>query len=57
MEGERSADVCGEVAGVVATGKDVKFVSDFAASEDFVERGRAGVEPVIVLIAAIKINF
>ena len=57
MEGERIRDVRGEVTGIVAAGKDVKFVGDFAAGEDFVKRGRADVETVIVLIATIEINF
>ena len=55
MECERSGDVRGEVAGVVAAGIDVKFVRDLAPRENFVECGGTGLEAIIVLIAAIEI--
>ena len=47
----------GEVGGVVAAGKEVEFVGDVAGGEDFVEGGGAGLETVVVLIAAIEIDF
>src|SRR5262245_40685883 len=57
VEGERSGDVGGEVAGVVAPWIDVEFVGDFARCKNFVERVGTRVETVIVLITAIEINF
>jgi hypothetical protein len=56
VEGERSGNVRGEVGGIVAPRIEMKFVWNLAGSEDFVERGGAGVEAVIVLIAAVEIN-
>ena len=40
----------GEVGGIMAAGIEMEFVRDAARSEDFVERGRAGVEAVIVVV-------
>ena len=56
MEGKRSGDVGGEVRGIVAAGIDVKFMRDFAAGENFVERGGAGIESIVVLVTAIEVN-
>ena len=47
----------GEVGVVVATGIEMEFVRDVARGEDFVEGGGAGFEAVVVLVAAIEINF
>ena len=46
-----------EVAGIVPARIKIKFVRDFAGSEDFVERNGAGIEAVIILITAVEINF
>lgn len=56
MESERGGDVSGKVRGVVAAGIEMKFVRDFAGREEPVERNGAGVESVVVLIAAVEIN-
>jgi len=47
----------GEVDGIVAAGIEMKFVRDVARGEDFVEGGGAGVEAVVVVVAAVEINF
>jgi hypothetical protein len=57
VELEGCREVGGEVGGVVAPGVDVEFVGDVAGGEDFVERGGAGFEAIVVLGAAIEINF
>ena len=57
VELERCGDVGGEVGGVVAAGVDVEFMGNVAGGEDFVERGGAGFEAIVVLGAAIEINF
>jgi len=49
--------VVGEVGVVVAAGIEVEFVGDVAGDEDFVEGSGAGFEAVVVLIAAIEIDF
>ena len=46
-----------EVGGIVPARIKMKFVRDLAGGEDFVERNGAGVKAVIVLVAAIEINF
>jgi hypothetical protein len=50
-------DVGGEVLVVVAAGVEMELVGDVAGGKDFVESGGAGFEAVVVLIAAIEINF
>ncbi len=57
MELERSGEMLGEVGGVVAAGVEVEFVGDAARAEDFVEGGGAGVEAVVVVVAAVEIDF
>ena len=47
----------GEVGGVVAAGVEVEFVGDVAGGEDFVESSGAGVESVVVVVAAVEIDF
>jgi hypothetical protein len=49
--------VGGEVGVVVAAGIEMEFVRDVARGKDFVEGGGAGFEAVVVLVAAIEINF
>src|SRR5690348_5474099 len=56
VEGERSGDVRGKVSEVVTAGIDVKFVSDLARRENFIERGGPSFKAVIILVAAIEIN-
>ena len=56
MESQRSRDVRGEVAWVVAAGIDMELMSDFARRENFVQCGGSGLEAVIVLVAAIEVN-
>ena len=46
-----------EVGGIVPARIKMKFVRDFAGSEDFVERNGASVEAVIILIATVEIDF
>jgi len=46
----------GEVVGVVAAGVEVKFMGDVARGEEFVESGGAGVEAVVVVVTAVKID-
>src|SRR5690349_6528911 len=57
VEGERSGGVRGKVPEVVPAGIDVKFVSDLARRENVVKRGGASCKAVIILVAAIEINF
>lgn len=47
----------GEVGGVMAAGIEMEFVGDAAGGEDFVEGGGAGVEAVVILVAAVEIDF
>lgn len=57
MELERGGEVCGEVGGIVAAGIEMEFVRDFAGGEDFVKSGGPGFEAVVVLVAAIEVDF
>ncbi len=57
MELEGGEKVVGEVGRVVAAGVEVEFVGDVAGGEDFVEGGGAGVEAVVVVVAAVEIDF
>ncbi len=57
VELEGGGEVVGEVGGVVAAGVEVEFVGDVAGSEDFIEGRGAGLETVVVLVAAIEIDF
>ena len=54
---ETGWEVGGEVGGIVTAWVDVEFVGDVAGGEGLVERGGAGFEAVVVLRAAIEINF
>jgi hypothetical protein len=54
---ERSGKMFGEVGSVVAAGIEMKFVGDVARGEDFIEGGGAGVETVVVVVAAVEIDF
>src|SRR6266849_57840 len=56
-ERERSGDVGGEIDGIVTAGIDMKFMRDSAGGEDFVEGRGACFEAVIILVAAIEIDF
>ena len=47
----------GKVGGIVAAGVEMEFVGDVARGEDFVEGGGAGVEAVVVVVAAVEIDF
>jgi len=53
---ERGGEMLGEVGGIVAAGIEMEFVGDAARGEDFVEGGGAGVEAVVVVVAAVEIN-
>ena len=57
MELEGGGEVGGEVGGVVTAGVEVEFVGDAAGGEDFIESGGAGIEAVVVVVAAIEIDF
>jgi len=47
----------GEVSGIVAAGIEMEFVGNAARGENFVESGGAGVEAVVVVVAAVEIDF
>lgn len=55
-ETQRSGDMGCEIGEVVSAGVEVEFVRYVASGEDFVESGGAGLEAIIVLVAAVKIN-
>jgi hypothetical protein len=57
VELERGGEMLGEVGGVVAAGIEMEFVGDAARGEDFVESGGAGVEAVVVVVAAVEVDF
>ena len=57
MELERGGEMLGEVGGIVAAGIEMEFVRDAARGEDFVEGGGTGVEAVVVVVAAVEIDF
>jgi hypothetical protein len=46
----------GEVRGVMAAWIDVKFMGNFARSQNFVESDRSGFEAEVILVSTIKIN-
>jgi len=54
---ERGGEMLGEVGGIVAAGIEMEFVGDVARGENFVESGGAGVEAVVVIVAAVEIDF
>ena len=54
---ERRRKMLREIRPVVAAGIQMKLVGDFARVEQIMKRLRAHVEAVLVLGAAIKINF
>src|SRR5215469_473792 len=47
----------GEVGGVVPSGIEMEFVGDVARGEGFVERFGPGVKAVVVVVAAVEIDF
>jgi len=53
---ERSGEMFCEVGGIVAAGIEMEFVRDMARGEDIVEGGGAGVEAVVVVVAAVEID-
>jgi hypothetical protein len=57
VELERGGKMFGEVGRIVAAGIEMEFVGDVTRGEDFVEGGGAGVEAVVVVVAAVEINF
>ena len=57
VELERGGEMFGEVGRVVAAGIEMKFVRDAARGKDFVEGGGAGVEAIVVVVAAVEIDF
>ena len=46
----------GEVVGVVAARVEVKLMGNVARGEEFIESGGPGVEAVVVVLAAVKID-
>jgi len=54
---EGGGEMLGEVGGIVAAGIEMEFVRDAARGENFVQGGGAGVEAVVVVVAAIEIDF
>lgn len=57
MEFKDGGEAGGEVLPVVAAWVEMKFVRDFAGGENFVKGGSAAVEAVVVLRAAVEIDF
>jgi hypothetical protein len=49
-------EVFGEVRGVVASWVDVKFMRDFARTQNFIESNRSSFEAEVILVSTIKIN-
>src|SRR6516162_9274777 len=54
---ERSRQVLAEVARIMPSGIEVILMGNVARGKDFVEGSIAGVESVVVLIAAVEIDF
>jgi len=57
MELQGGGDVFGKVDGIVAAGIDVEFMRDVARGKDLIESAGAGVEAVVVFVAAVEIDF
>ena len=56
MKCERRREVFGEVRGVMSSWVDVKFMRDFARTQNFIESNRSGFESEVILASTIKIN-
>ena len=56
VESERVGEMFGEVGGIVAARVEMIFVGDAARGKDFVERGGAGVEAVVIVVTTVEIN-
>ena len=46
----------GEVRGVMSSWVDVKFMRDFARTQNFIESNRSSFEAEVILVSTIKIN-
>ena len=47
----------GEIGGVVTSGIEMKFVQDVARRKGFIERHRARFKSIVIVIAAIEVDF